>query len=392
MNKIEVVSYANLVGMDKNHPVLSRRNVLKYTSGAVGSVALTGLASGSTDDDATSVYNVGFETQGARRAAINAASSVVREFNSIPAVTIEIPDAAAENLATGAGIRYVEENGTMEALDFYPWGINRIGADVAHNNGYTGSGAHVAVIDTGIESDHPDLEANLGYGGYAVACSGSGCNYGWDDDNGHGTHCAGTVGAALNGFGVAGVAPDVTLHAVKVLDANGSGSYSNIAAGIEWTADQGWDVGSLSLGGGYSSVVHDACTYAYNNGVLLSAAAGNSGCYGCVGYPAALDECIAVSATDQNDNLASFSSYGPEIELAAPGVDVWSTYIGGGYDQLNGTSMACPHVSGAAAQLMSLGYSNTWTRSRLQNTAEDLGHPSYVQGHGLVNVRRALGL
>jgi len=379
--------------MVRNTSAVSRRNVLKLTGGTLGSVALTGVAAADPDEGRV-VVNVGFEDDRARRRARKASEAVVREFDSIPAMTVEVPEKVADKLSKAEGIRYVEENGMMRALDYEPYGIQRVDADVAYNNGYTGSGADVAIIDTGIDSDHPDLQANLGKGGAAVACSGSGCNYNWDDDNGHGTHCAGTVGAPLNGDGVVGVGPDITLHAVKVLDSRGGGSYSDIAAGIEWTADQGWDVASLSLGGSYSSVVADACSYAYNNGVLLSAAAGNSGpCSDCVGYPAALDECIAVSAINSNDDLASFSSTGSEVELTAPGAGVWSTYVGGGYEKLNGTSMACPHVSGAAGQLMAQGYSNTQARNRLRNTAESLpGLSSNEQGYGLVDVGTALGL
>jgi subtilisin len=373
--------------LEKSNGV-SRRKVLQTAGGSLAAVSVTGLAAAKPDD--TVEVNVGFSSERGRQKALDAASDVVREFNSIDAVTVQVPKKAATALDKNPNVRYVEENGTMEALaQTLPWGVDRVDADLA---GSTGNGADVAIIDTGIDGNHPDLEANLGAGAYAVSCDpySAECTYNWGDDNGHGTHCAGIAGAVDNYEGVVGVAPDVTLHAVKVLDSNGSGSYDDIAAGIEYVADQGWDVGSLSLGGSASSVVKDACEYAYNNGVTLVAAAGNSGpCSDCVGYPAAYDECIAVSSTDRYDNLSNFSSTGPEVEIAAPGSDIYSTYVGGGYKSLNGTSMACPHVSGAAGILSSQGYSNTQARSRLRNTAENIGLASNEQGYGLLDVESA---
>ncbi|MFB6220618.1 MAG: S8 family peptidase, partial [Halolamina sp.] len=248
-------------------------------------------------------------------------------------------------------------------------------------------------IDTGIDDDHPDLQANVGAGKAYVDCKGPNCNYPWSDDNDHGTHCAGIADAIDNSEGVIGVATEATLHAVKVLDKRGSGSYSDVAAGIEYTADQGWDIGSMSLGGSSDSqTVRDACRYAYDKGVLLVAAAGNDGpCSDCVNYPAKYSTVIAVSATSEDDSLASFSSTGPEIELAAPGENVYSTVIGG-YDTFDGTSMACPHVSGGGAQLMANGYTNTQARDQLNSTAEDIGLASNESGSGLLDVAAALGL
>ena len=178
-----------------------------------------------------------------------------------------------------------------------------------------------------------------------------------------------------------------------MLDKRGSGSFSNVAAGIEYTADQGWDVGSMSLGASSGSqTVKDACTYASGEGVLLVAAAGNDGpCSDCVGYPAAYSECIAVSSTNSADGLSSFSSTGPEVELAAPGTDIYSTVIGG-YDTFSGTSMACPHVSGGGGQLMGNGYTNTEARDRLNSTAEDIDLLANESGNGLLDVAAALDL
>ena len=276
----------------------------------------------------------------------------------------------------------------MQAIETLPWGVDRIGADVAHAEGYTGSGADIAILDTGIDSDHPDLQANLGKGkAYVDSTSGS---EPWDDDNSHGTHCAGIADAVDNSEGVVGVSTAATLHAVKVLASDGYGYYSDIAAGLEWTANQGYDVASLSLGGtSGSDAIRNACQYAVDNGVLVVAAAGNDGTADSVRYPARYDTVIAVSATTGSDDLAYFSSYGPEVELAAPGYSVYAT-VPGGYDYKSGTSMACPHVAGAGGQLMAAGLSNAEARRTLRDTAEDIGLSENEQGSGLLDVEAAV--
>ena len=365
--------------MQNEYGSVSRRTALKVTGGSIATVAASGLSA--AEPGKTVEVNVGFTNDTGRKAALNAATDVSREFD-FDALTLQVPEQAVSGLANNPNVRYVEENGTWQALaQTLPWGVNRVDADRSWTCSQATYG-HVAIIDTGIDPNHPDLDPNLGYGGSWVGSS-------WSDDNGHGTHCAGIVGADYNSYGVTGVAPSANLHAAKVLDSNGSGYWSDIAAGIEWTANQGFDVGSLSLGGGHSSVVQDACQYAYNSGVLLVAAAGNN--YGgSVSYPAAYGECIAVSATDRYDNLASYSNTGPQVELAAPGSDIYSTYWNDTYATLSGTSMATPHVAAAGAMLMSNGYTHTGARSRLQNTAENIGLSSYQQGYGLLDVQAAL--
>ncbi|GKZ13273.1 S8 family peptidase [Haladaptatus sp. T7] len=371
--------------MSKEIKNATRRSVLKATGVSMVGVGASGVAAGKRE---LREVNIGFESRAGRRLALESANDVVREFSGIDAVTIRVPEVAISALESAPGVTYVEENGTMHALgETLPWGVDRVDGEVATANGATGTGVDVAVVDTGIDANHPDLQANVGSGKSFVGSS-------WSDDNGHGTHVAGTIAAVDNYSGVVGVAPGTTLHAVKVLSSTGAGSYSDIAAGIEWAADHGHDVINLSLGGSSSSSTVDAVVqYAYDNGCLLVGAAGGSGpCSGgCVGYPASASEVIAVSATNQSDDIASFSSRGPEIELAAPGQDIESTYWDDTYETLSGTSMATAHVSGAAAQVMAAGYSNTGARQRLRDTAEDLGLSSDEQGYGLVDVAAALG-
>ncbi|MEZ3116136.1 S8 family peptidase [Halobaculum sp. MBLA0147] len=382
---------------------VSRRGALRTIGAAAGAAGVSGLASANPGEKVE--VNVGFANDAGARAFRRKSDEVVREFD-FDAGTARMPKAAADGLENNPNVRYVEENGTMQALgETEPYGIDRVDADVTRTNGDTGNGADIAIIDTGIDADHPDLQANLGSGKSFVDCSTKGgCRYGakpadntckatWDDDNNHGTHCAGTADAVDNTEGVVGVATEATLHAVKVLGKCGSGSFSDIAAGIEYTANQGWDVASMSLGGSSgSSALKDAVQYAASEGVFLVAAAGNSGpCTDCVGYPAAYSEVVAVGATDSSDTLANFSSTGPEVELAAPGVDVLST-ITGDYKKYSGTSMACPHVAGAAGILMANGKTASEVRSTLTSTAEDVGLASNESGNGLLDAAAAAGL
>jgi len=396
---------------------VSRRRVLRKI-GAAGAGAIT-VGSGTAGADETDRHIVGTRTDTATDAAKRKADSVRRviEFRAYPtAVAGEFSDEALDALRQRRDVEYVEEDVEHEVVgQVLPWGIDRVDGDVAHANSETGGdnddgegGADIAVVDTGIDSDHPDLAANLGEGKAVVECLT--CDEPWGDDHDHGTHVAGTADAVDDDEGVVGVSTAATLHAVKVCDSVGLCLASDIADGLKWAADQGYDVANLSLGGGYSETIDNAGKYAYDAGILLVAAAGNDGpCEGCVSYPAANEEFVAVSATTCDDSLADFSSTGCEVELAAPGKAVYSTVVGG-YDTFSGTSMAAPHVAGSGAQLMDNGYPNAeqtsddaeradcypakpgGARGRLQDTAEDIDLASAKQGDGLVDAAAALDL
>lgn len=226
-----------------------------------------------------------------------------------------------------------------------PWGISRIHADQA-NNLSSGSGVKVAVVDTGIDTDHPDLKDNLA-GCVNFIQSWKTC----EDDNGHGTHVSGIIAAENNNLGVVGVAPQAKIYALKVLNRRGSGYLSDIIEALDWAVSNHLQVVNMSLGT-TSDVAsfHVAVQKVNAAGIIQVAAAGNSGpSSNSVNYPAKYPEVIAVSATDSNDQVPSWSSRGPEVDLAAPGVSINSTYLKGGYKVLSGTSMAAPHVTGTVA-------------------------------------------
>ncbi|MFB6229157.1 MAG: S8 family peptidase [Halobacteriales archaeon] len=301
------------------------------------------------------------------------------------------PDRKLTHVSASGAERPAESETTL------PWGIDRVDADVAHERGNTGNGVDVGVIDSGIAATHPGLAENLAdpdvdenHESWAE-CSGERCTYPWSDDGGHGTHVAATIAGDGGENGVVGVAPDATLHALKVCSAGGGCRTSAVVEAIRYAADQGWDVVNLSLGSAQESpALQAAGQYALESGVVPVAAAGNRGSPDSVGYPAVYEEFLAVSATNIEDDVADFSSTGPEIDIAAPGVDVCSATLDG-HDVKSGTSMAAPHVSGAVAQVLADGYSPSEARERLRDTAEDLGHPETAQGAGLVDVAAALG-
>ncbi|MBL7185672.1 MAG: S8 family serine peptidase [Phycisphaerae bacterium] len=320
----------------------------------------------------------------------NLGGDVHHSFHFVPVVSARLPERLIARMKERADVAHVEDDIVMRAVaQTTCWSVEKIGAETAWTTS-TGEGVDVAILDTGIDYDHPDLVDNIAGG---INYQGTGWRDGstnrryWNDRFWHGTHCAGIVAASDNNIGSVGVAPGANLWAVKVLGNDGSGYVSDIVQGIEWCEDNGIEIISMSLGGGDSPTMKEACDNAYNAGILLVAAAGND--YGGpVIYPAAYDSVIAVSATDSDNNLADFSNVGAEIELAAPGVSIFSTYPNGGYATAGGTSMACPHVAGVAA--LAWSSSNTDVRATLQLSASDIGLTTLEQGWGIVNAAAAV--
>jgi subtilisin len=337
------------------------------------------------------------------QALIHGARGIIkRTYELIPAVAANIPEQEIAKLRKSDRISYIEENAVYRAAtDPLPgheyensWGVQHILADVAHASGNRGTGVKVAVLDTGIDYNHEELDGN-----YI-----DGRDFVFDDDdpfddsfNSHGTHVAGIIAAEGNGIGVIGVAPEVDLFAVKVLDGAGFGLEDWIIAGIDWAVRNGVEVINLSIEGPDTQGLHDACDEAYRAGVILVAAGGNSlAGRGTVEFPAGYDSVIAVTGTDALDVPGRFSPIGEELELAAPGVNVLSTVAGGSYDFLSGTSQAAPHVTGVAALSI---LSNTKdisgdgvvnhedVRLMLQMGAIDLGDAGKdeIYGYGLVD-------
>jgi len=386
----------------------SRRDTLK----SIGAGVL-GIGVGAAVYHRMDEYIIGAKSDGGAAAAASVSESGYAEIDldehtSTTLVCGVFSGARSDSLASRDDVAFVQrdrklthvsgsQTGSAPSAGTLPWGIDRIDADVAHRQGATADGADVGVIDTGIGATHPDLSGNLadpeveGNHEAWAECSGGDCTYPWSDDDGHGTHVAGTVAAAGGEDGVVGVAPDATLHALKVCSGSGGCRTSAIVAAIRYAADHDWDVMNLSLGSPRGSpALKTAGEYAVEAGLVPVAAAGNRGSADSVGYPAAYEEYLAVSATDIDDELAAFSSRGPEVDLAAPGAGICSTHPDG-HTVLDGTSMASPHVTGAVAQLLSQGHTPAETRQRLLDTAEDIGHPDSHQGEGLVDVAAALG-
>jgi subtilisin len=333
-----------------------------------------------------------------------AGGQIKRTYRIVPAVAASLPEPAVVALQRNPRVIAVDPDVEITASDLEldnAWGVKHIGAGDLHADGNKGAGVTVAVIDSGIDYNHPELAGNY-LGGYDFVNDDSDPY----DDNSHGTHVAGTIAAADDGSGVVGVAPAAKLIALKVLDASGSGSFSDVVAALDWLAEYKEDhPGTYVTNHSYGSnldpgvTVFMAFAEAYAAGILHVAAAGNGGnCAGKgagIGFPAWYESVIAVTATDSTDARACFSSVGPDAELSAPGVSILSTVPGGGYASFSGTSMASPHVAGAAALVMSGGIGdanangriNDDVRTALAATAVDLGVAGRDTwyGFGLVN-------
>lgn len=368
-----------------------------------------------------------------------AGGTVTRQFAIVPAVAATLPTAAIDALRRNPRVALIEPDSLVYAMEYgtgtRDWGIGHINADDVHraSTPNRGAGVTIAVLDSGIDCEHVELQGRCDYGqsigeNFVADPSYEAVNEA-DDDYGHGTHVSGTIAAALNATtdGVVGVAPDATVVALKTLDSSGSGAWSRHIAAIEHVWNNGAplvDIVNMSIGrGDYSSTAELAMQKAYDSGILLVAAAGNSGqCSGRgnnLAYPALFPSVIAVAAVDSTNARPCWSSTGDKVELTAPGVSVFSTWPADMstsyrdpqpvcessvcyYKYGSGTSMSSPHVAGAAALLVASGYVDGLTatvrsdalRQRLAATALDLGtsgrDPQF--GYGLVDAAASVAL
>lgn len=338
---------------------------------------------------------------------------IVSEIPALEVTVLELKDTveAIRNLAREK-IDYIEmdEVATILSNDsLYPnqWALPKISWDkldatASAYNPATPSG-RIAVVDTGVDYNHPDLSGKVDTGEDWDFVNNDGDAM---DDNLHGTHVAGIAAANTNnGVGIAGVSINTAkILPVKVLNQNGSGYYSWVASGIIYAADRGATVINLSLGGNVkSTTLENAVNYAWSKGAVVVAAAGNSN-NSSKTYPAAYDKAMAVWASDQNDNKASFSSYGSWVDIGAPGVSILSTIpllkdtkddLQDGYYLGSGTSMATPEVAGLAGLLFSQnqGWSNQQVRNKIESTADPVGGRLFTRGNlgkGRINVFKAV--
>lgn len=385
-----------------------------------------GVPSESTDEKfVPNELVVGLERSGSTLAKLSLGwiGEIRGEIPSINAYVVRVfPElsiqSVGEFLRELPGVRYIEPNYRVFAFttpnDPYfaqQYALTRVQASAAWGLWSPTRTVYIAIIDSGIDYTHPDLANKIRRYSHGTIYGYDALNpIGWQGDymdyGGHGTHCAGIAAAEINNaMGVAGIAawnpshPNsnsaIQLMPVKVLDEDGAGTVSTVAMGISWAADNGAHILSLSLGTlDFSTAISDAVNYAWARGCLLVAAAGNFASNAPT-YPAYHSPCIAVAATDENDQLTSFSQYGSWVDIAAPGQNILSTLPNNSYASWSGTSMACPLVAGAAAVLWS--YNPTLTNQQVREALETQVDPytpyngrAIGSGKGRLNVYRAL--
>lgn len=374
----------------------------------------TGIPAINISSDAVQPYIVVLKDSVGDPGAV--ASDIGRQFrgaltnhvytSAIKGFSVSLPSSSVALLKADPRVQFVSEDRVVQAsAQIIPTGVGRVGSPVATN---MGTGVGVAIIDSGISTSHTDLAPNIvaqkNCTGWALYSSYFAANA--NDDNGHGTHVAGTVSAVNNTVGVVGVASAAKLIAVKVLDSNGAGTWSQIICGIDWVtanaAKYNIKVANMSLGGAGASdnncgstnsdALHRAICRSTAAGVTYVVAAGNNNADASTLVPAAYDDSVitvsaladsdgkpgglgAATTYGADDTFASFSNYGKGVDIAAPGVAIYSTWLYGGYQTISGTSMAAPHVSGAAALYIKNHPGLAWSavRDALVATGESTG-------------------
>ena len=331
-------------------------------------------------------------------------AAIIDAIPQLRVVRVRIPKGSDEGRVAAAyqrnpHVQYAEPDYIASVLNTpndpyftggYQWNMAKVQASSAWDVTTGSASVAVAILDTGVDLSHPDLQ------GKVVASVNFSDSSTVNDLNGHGTHLAGIVGAATNNSqGVAGLGYNTTVMNVKVMGDNGTGGYSWVAQGVVWAADHGAKVINMSLGAEFgSSTLEDAINYAWGKGVVVVAAAGNNAS-STPFYPAAYPNVIAVASTDYNDHLVSSSDYGDWVDVAAPGASIWSTLPNDRYDSRSGTSMASPHVAGLAGLVFTQvvdsnadGRLNDEVRSCIEQNADNIGVAGI--GSGRINAYKAV--
>ncbi|MEK4228385.1 S8 family peptidase [Solibacillus sp. FSL H8-0538] len=340
---------------------------------------------------------VHFANEEGKQATINASTDIITSYDHLQMLAVTMNNSELVQLQKHPDIVTIETNDTVqlleEAVSISPtfatteanqWNITAVNSSVTWQEGLTGKGVKIAIIDSGIAS-HNDL---------SIAGGVSFISDDYDDEHGHGTHIAGIIGAQHNGFGAAGIAPNSEIYAVRVLDKEGVGDVAHVLQGIDWAIENGMDIINLSFGDTSDlGPLKEAIQTAYSKGILVVAASGNNGTSNVsentVFYPALYDEVIAVAALDQNFSRSGWSATGPKNEFTAPGEGVYSTFLNDQFATKQGTSVAAPHVVGVLA-LLKEKYpylSNDELRLGLQVYVRDLGATGRdeLYGYGLVH-------
>ncbi|MFC7686263.1 S8 family peptidase [Ureibacillus sp. GCM10028918] len=298
---------------------------------------------------------------------------IKKEYKNVSAIAVTVPSTSIETLKKDPNVKLVEKDVLIKVnTQTADWGITRTAAQKAWNSGLTGKGIKVAIVDTGI-AKHDDLMIAGGVSTVDYTSS-------YTDDNGHGTHVAGIVGAENNSIGIVGIAPDADVFAVKSLDQNGYGYLSDTIEAIDWSITNKMDIINLSFGTTtHSATLQQIVDKAYSQNILVVAAAGNNGTadgsIDTIEYPARYESVIAVAATDSADKRTSFSATGSTIEVSAPGEGILSLFLNNQYARMSGTSMAAPYVAGNLALLKQSNgtLSAKELRLKLQQGVVDLG-------------------
>ena len=389
---------------------------LAIAASASNSLALdnTGTAqSGDASDERMNDYLVRFAPSGTRAqralVIVDLGGTIMTWMAQIDVASVRFPDAdsaqrALTTIARGQTVLWIEPDGVVWAdaaaiadPEFndvqHGYGQRLVQLEAAWTVTLGVSNIIVAVVDSGLDLNHPEFAGRIVAGYDFVNLDDDPA-----DDNGHGTHVTGIVAMAIDGVGSAGMCPSCSIMPLKVLNANNSGQWSAVARAILYATDHDARIINLSLGSStYSSTIAEAIAYARDRAVIVVASAGNRAS-GARYYPAALDGVLAVAATDVDDEQWPQSNYGAWVDLAAPGVSIYSTFVQDGvptYRALTGTSMAVPFVSGLAALVLSAHPELTPQEvvTLILVHADDLGKPGRddIYGYGRINAARTLG-